>query len=730
MQTGYLVTLADSNLDSGDAIGGGAISFTADGSYPTGLGAGQWTWTGEVGGTPYTNELEPGQYWLADDGDVYFVPDCGTVDFVTTASATTAPAYSSSGDGVVMGTSSDDVIDSDYTDNNGEVVDGGDGSGTLGHEDVISAGSGNDSVEAGLEDDTVYGGSGDDTLDGGGGDDLIYGDDGADLLLFGESFGSDTVVGGEGGTDDDTIDLSAQTAAVTVTYTDFEAGTITEGGNTVTFSEIENITTTDFADYVDGTASVSNMSITAGDGEDTILGGAGDDTVYGGDGLDRFYGAGGDNTFYGGSGNDRTYFHNTDGNLVFHAGEDVDGADIDTLDIWHYTASGFTVTFTGDEAGTFASTDSIITGSFTGLEAIQGTVLDDTVDASSSTESISLTTFEGDDSVLGSSSDDSINLREGSDTVEGGAGDDVINLGSDSDRDTLVTTNLSGADVVTNFDLTDFGDGTTIDQIDVSDLINDDGDPVSSWDVVVTDTNGDGTGDAILTFPNGENVTLTGILPSQVDSASELNAMGIPCFTTETQIATPTGEVAVELLRPGDLVTTLEHGPQPVRWLAISEVGDGCSPLQSNVMPVRIKPGALGNQLPLVLSPQHCILVSDEQKGRGVYVRAKHLAEETRLAAYARGRKRVTYVHVLLDQHATLISNGIPSESFYPGPMALEMLSGFDRMRLHSLFPDLARKPVEQVYGQYAAPVLKRRDVRKMAAKKALSCFRSDFITV
>ena len=52
--------------------------------------------------------------------------------------------------------------------------------------------------------------------------------------------------------------------------------------------------------------------------------------------------------------------------------------------------------------------------------------------------------------------------------------------------------------------------------------------PVIAADVVVTDTNGDGTGDAILTFPGGESITLVGVLSSQVDSIDELVALGIP----------------------------------------------------------------------------------------------------------------------------------------------------------------------------------------------------------
>jgi hypothetical protein len=100
---------------------------------------------------------------------------------------------------------------------------------------------------------------------------------------------------------------------------------------------------------------------------------------------------------------------------------------------------------------------------------------------------------------------------------------EIENIVLGAGRDTIVLADGSGSDTVTGFDMSDSGDGTTNDQLDVSGLTSDGGTtPVNTADVVVTDTNGDGTGDAILTFPNGESITLVGVLPSQVDSIDEL----------------------------------------------------------------------------------------------------------------------------------------------------------------------------------------------------------------
>jgi hypothetical protein len=195
----------------------------------------------------------------------------------------------------------------------------------------------------------------------------------------------------------------------------------------------------------------------------------------------------------------------------------------------------------------------------------------------------------------------------------------------------------------------------------------------------------------------------------------------VPCFVAGTLIATPTGNIAAQDLRANDLVTTLEHGAQKVRWITCSNLGDGISPLPSNATPVRIKPGLFGNRLPLIVSPQHCILMVDEKTGKRFYTRAKHLAEETPLASFARGPKRVTYVHVLLDHHATLSSNDIPSESFYPGMLAQESLPATSRKELHSVLPGLIRKSVEEVYGPRVSQVIDRKELRRMAEDGTLT---------
>lgn len=188
------------------------------------------------------------------------------------------------------------------------------------------------------------------------------------------------------------------------------------------------------------------------------------------------------------------------------------------------------------------------------------------------------------------------------------------------------------------------------------------------------------------------------------------------CFAAGTLITTPKGDVSVERLRVDDVVTTLEYGSLPVAWITSSQVGNGSHALPDKALPVRIGSGNLPDEEPLIVSPQHCILMLDKTNGVQCYVRAKHLAEETNLASFDWGRKQIEYVHVLLSRHATMISNNIPSESFYPGKLAQGSLSATNLATLYSTLPALKNSPVEEAYGPTAASVKKRREVKKLAA--------------
>ena len=167
------------------------------------------------------------------------------------------------------------------------------------------------------------------------------------------------------------------------------------------------------------------------------------------------------------------------------------------------------------------------------------------------------------------------------------------------------------------------------------------------------------------------------------------NIENIICFTPGTLIATAQGPRPVEDLRRGDWVVTRDHGLQQLRWIGRRTVA-----ATGAMAPVRIDPVLLpGATAPLLVSPQHRILWQGPRAqmlfGEAeVLVTAKHLLASPAARQVEGGD--VTYLHLMFDHHEIVLANGVPTESFYPGDMALGATTEAARSELMALFPDLA----------------------------------------
>lgn len=223
--------------------------------------------TGDVWGYASDTPLTPGAEYEKVGGDI-----AGSTDYSLLQN-----------DWIVSvdGTAAGDAMGIGYTDAEGDQIDGADG-----------------------DDDYIFGNGGDDTINAGAGDDFVDGGDGADVFDIFAGFGADTITGGEGGTDDDTLDFSGLNTGVTVSFTGDEEGTATDGTDTITFSEIENVILTSFADLVDASLDTTGIEVAAGQGADTITGGSGDDSIRGQGGDDLIFGGAGSDTLRGAAGTD------------------------------------------------------------------------------------------------------------------------------------------------------------------------------------------------------------------------------------------------------------------------------------------------------------------------------------------------------------------------------------------------------------------------------------------
>ncbi|MHA6324304.1 Hint domain-containing protein [Roseivivax sp. CAU 1753] len=195
----------------------------------------------------------------------------------------------------------------------------------------------------------------------------------------------------------------------------------------------------------------------------------------------------------------------------------------------------------------------------------------------------------------------------------------------------------------------------------------------------------------------------------------------VVCYAPGTLIDTPDGPRAVETLKPGDLVITLDNGAQPIRWTRSADY-----PLKDaevDTKPVQIKADALGPGLPkhaLIVSPQHRILVGGHRQLQGwfateAFAPAKSLTS-LRGIRHMKGKTEITWVHFACDRHEIVTANGCLSESLLLGPTALAGLTAAARRAAIAVFGP-ATTPDAALNGPPARECLRVGAVRRQLAE-------------
>jgi hypothetical protein len=161
-------------------------------------------------------------------------------------------------------------------------------------------------------------------------------------------------------------------------------------------------------------------------------------------------------------------------------------------------------------------------------------------------------------------------------------------------------------------------------------------------------------------------------------SGIDIMALDGPCYLSGTRILTNRGEVAVEALRVGDLVWTVLGGAAaPIIWIGRRELECASHPQPRKIWPVCVAAGAFGPGRPhgdLWLSPDHAVYVEE------VLIPVRYLINGSTIVQVP--VERVTYYHMELAEHAVVLAEGLPAESFLdmrdgsnyanrPGPVRL-----------------------------------------------------------
>ncbi|WP_135504090.1 Hint domain-containing protein [Roseovarius aestuariivivens] len=188
--------------------------------------------------------------------------------------------------------------------------------------------------------------------------------------------------------------------------------------------------------------------------------------------------------------------------------------------------------------------------------------------------------------------------------------------------------------------------------------------------------------------------------------SDEIEPVGpMPTLTAQVPVLTTKGEIPASEVRRGDIVITDEDQHVPVLQVVSRAV-----PALGSFQPIRLRAPYFSLKRDIVVAPAQRLVMRGSQVeymfGReAVLVPARHLIND-RSAFFAKGPDLVTYYHLLLPGHESLLASGSPIESLYLGrlrrnadALCHSVLAGLDRTRL----PEHARpiwpvlKPFEAV---------------------------------
>ncbi|SLN75150.1 Hint domain-containing protein [Ruegeria meonggei] len=311
------------------------------------------------------------------------------------------------------------------------------------------------------------------------------------------------------------------------------------------------------------------------------------------------------------------------------------------------------------------------------------------------------------DNIRGRGGDDDINVTDSTviGNVVGNAGTDTITIsgstvggrvasGSDADvldisGSTIGAIRLGGGNDTLNFSSTSVGQdirgggGTDTLNLPSGTVVND--------SIFGTFTVSDGVGYSVsngtFTLPSGITVTY---------SAFE-NGSGVPCFTRDTSILSKIGARPIQSLRAGDLIATMSHGMQPVRWIGRRRFDRTALEGNARLLPVRILAGALGSGMPqrdLLVSRQHRMLVQSRIAER-MFGTTQVLIPAIKLTVLPGiyvddSVSEVEYFHLLFDRHQVIFAEKAPTESLFTGIEALKSVGPEARREIFEIFPELA----------------------------------------
>lgn len=205
-------------------------------------------------------------------------------------------------------------------------------------------------------------------------------------------------------------------------------------------------------------------------------------------------------------------------------------------------------------------------------------------------------------------------------------------------------------------------------------------------------------GDSIQRSPDGSNTFVNS--NGETPGSDNFGSSPPVCFVAGTLIATTTGEIAVERLRPGQHLLIKGGVSAPLRWVGAKRLSHADLVADPRLWPITIAAHAFGPGRPtraLRVSPQHRILVT------GPIAQRMFGAPEVLVPAHALcalpgvtqslPQGAIIYLHLMCDDHQVIEADGAFAETLYLGPIARHALGPDAMAEILALFPSLAHIP-------------------------------------
>ena len=188
-----------------------------------------------------------------------------------------------------------------------------------------------------------------------------------------------------------------------------------------------------------------------------------------------------------------------------------------------------------------------------------------------------------------------------------------------------------------------------------------------------------------------------------IDPGDAQMVINLVCFTPDVRVDTPVGLRAVSTLIVGDLVQTMDHGAQVLRWIGRRKIV--FSKGAHRFKPILVQAGAIDGIVPhrdVMLSPQHRIMLDGPavQKicGQKTALTPVKALTKARGIRQAQGRETVEYVSLMFDRHEIIMAEGMACESYLPRPYARTYLDKASIAAINSLVPGVFTQDASKIY--------------------------------